>query len=269
MVDQIRFFAGAARVLEGKVDRRVHAGLHVVDPARAGRAGRPGRALELPDDDVGLEVRPGLAAGNTVVLKPSRHDSRVVVLDGREDAGHLPAGRLQPRLRRPRHRRRADRAPDPAARLHHRLDAGRHRRRHRGGRGPEAGPPRARRQGAGRRLRRRRHRGRGRGHLGRRLFNGGQDCTAATRVIAQEGFYDDFVGALTEGGKRHQDRLRRRRRGHPLRPDQQRQPARPHQRPRRPCSRARPGHHRRPPARATAASSTSRPSSPTSSRTTS
>ena len=27
--------------------------------------------MELPDDDVGLEVRPALAAGNTVVLKPS------------------------------------------------------------------------------------------------------------------------------------------------------------------------------------------------------
>ena len=40
MVDQIRFFAGAARVLEGKVDRRVHARLHVVDPPGAGRRGR-------------------------------------------------------------------------------------------------------------------------------------------------------------------------------------------------------------------------------------
>ena len=28
-------------------------------------------------------------------------------------------------------------------------------------------------------------------------FNGGQDCTAATRVIAQAGIYDDFVAALT------------------------------------------------------------------------
>ena len=40
MVDQIRFFAGAARVLEGKASGRVHAGLHLVDPARAGGAGR-------------------------------------------------------------------------------------------------------------------------------------------------------------------------------------------------------------------------------------
>ena len=33
------------------------------------------------------------------------------------------------------------------------------------------------------------------------LFNGGQDCTAATRVIAQEGVYDEFLSALTEAAK--------------------------------------------------------------------
>ncbi len=32
-------------------------------------------------------------------------------------------------------------------------------------------------------------------------FNGGQDCTAATRVIAQAGIYDDFVAALTAKAK--------------------------------------------------------------------
>ena len=37
-----------------------------------------------------------------------------------------------------------------------------------------------------------------RGHLGAGLFNGGQDCTAATRVIVQQGIYDEFVAALTE-----------------------------------------------------------------------
>jgi betaine-aldehyde dehydrogenase len=30
------------------------------------------------------------------------------------------------------------------------------------------------------------------------LFNGGQDCTAATRVIVQAGVYDEFLAALTE-----------------------------------------------------------------------
>ena len=33
------------------------------------------------------------------------------------------------------------------------------------------------------------------------LFNGGQDCTAATRVIVQQGVYDEFVAALTDAAK--------------------------------------------------------------------
>src|SRR5579864_1428108 len=46
--DQIRFFAGAARV---------HEGPHLDDPARADRRLRAGDPVELPDDDGGLEVR--------------------------------------------------------------------------------------------------------------------------------------------------------------------------------------------------------------------
>jgi len=32
-------------------------------------------------------------------------------------------------------------------------------------------------------------------------FNGGQDCTAATRVLAQDGVYDEFLAALTDSVK--------------------------------------------------------------------
>lgn len=32
-------------------------------------------------------------------------------------------------------------------------------------------------------------------------FNAGQDCTAATRVLAAPGIHDDFVAALTEQAK--------------------------------------------------------------------
>ena len=32
-------------------------------------------------------------------------------------------------------------------------------------------------------------------------FNAGQDCTAATRVLAGPGVHDDFVAALTEAGQ--------------------------------------------------------------------
>ena len=44
MVDNLRFFAGAARNMEGKAAGRVHRGLHVDHPPRAGRRGRPDRA---------------------------------------------------------------------------------------------------------------------------------------------------------------------------------------------------------------------------------
>ncbi len=59
MLDQIRFFAGAARVLEGRSAGEYLAGPHLLDPARADRGGRPGDALELPAHDGGLEDRPG------------------------------------------------------------------------------------------------------------------------------------------------------------------------------------------------------------------
>ncbi|MGD9959796.1 gamma-aminobutyraldehyde dehydrogenase [Nocardioides sp.] len=39
------------------------------------------------------------------------------------------------------------------------------------------------------------------GIAGAGLFNGGQDCTAATRVLAGSGIHDDFVAALTEAAK--------------------------------------------------------------------
>ena len=55
--DNLRFFAGAARNLEGKSRRRVHQGLHVDDPARADRDRRRHLPVELPADDGGLEAR--------------------------------------------------------------------------------------------------------------------------------------------------------------------------------------------------------------------
>ena len=69
-------------------------------------------------------------------------------------------------------------------------------------------------------------------------FNAGQDCTAATRVLAGPGVHDDFVAALTEQAKGHPDRHARRR-GRPVRPAQQRRPARPRHRHGRPAARPR------------------------------
>ena len=44
MVDQIRFFAGAARVLEGRAAGEYMTGHTSLDPARADRRRRPGHA---------------------------------------------------------------------------------------------------------------------------------------------------------------------------------------------------------------------------------
>ena len=60
------------------------------------------------------KIAPALAAGNCVVLKPSRHHARLDHAVRRAGPGVPAAGRLQRRLRRPRHRPRAGRAPDPA-----------------------------------------------------------------------------------------------------------------------------------------------------------
>ena len=55
-------------------------------------------------------------------------------------------------------------------------------------------------------------------------FNAGQDCTAATRVIAGPGIYGDFADALAEAAKGTRTGAARRR-GRPLRPAQQPEPA--------------------------------------------
>ena len=172
---------------------------------------------------------PALAAGNTVVLKPSDTTPVVHAAAGRDRRRVPAAGRVQRGLRRPGHRPRAGRAPDPAAGLDHRLDPGRHGGRRRGRARPQAHPPGAGRQGAGAWSsttptsppppRRSPVAG---------YFNAGQDCTAATRVLAGPGVHDDFVAALAEQATRHEDR-RARRRGRALRPAEQRQPARPGQ----------------------------------------
>ena len=98
-------------------------------------------------------------------------------------------------------------------------------------------------------------------------YNAGQDCTAATRVLAGKGVYDDVVSGLAEqakgsGGGRHPGR------GHHARPAELRPPAR--ARGGLPGAQARPrrGRDRRRRARPARASSSSPPWSRASSRTT-
>ena len=174
------------------------AGSHLVDPPRAGRRLRPGHALELPDDDGGLEVRAGARRRQHRGAQAVGHHAGDHAAAGRDRRRVPPAGRVQRRLRRPRHRpgagrrtrpRRWSRSParsGPAWR-----SPGRRRR-------PQAGAPRTRRQGAGHRLRRRRRRAAVAGHRRAGYFNAGQDCTAATRVLAGPGITTTWPTALAE-----------------------------------------------------------------------
>ena len=113
-----------------------------------------------PLNQIAAKVAPALAAGCTVVLKPSEVTPlNAFLLAEVIEAAGLPAGRLQPRHRRRPGRRRGDRRP-PRRRhgLLHRLDPGRAPRlRARRGDG-EAGGDGARRQVAERDPRRRRPR---------------------------------------------------------------------------------------------------------------
>ena len=92
-------------------------------------------------------------------------------------------------------------------------------------------------------------------------FNAGQDCTAATRVLAGPGVHDDFVAALTEQAKDTKT-------GMPDDEDvlygaaQQRQPARPGHRHGRPAARPRAASRPAATGRARPATSTSRPCCP-------
>ena len=129
---------------------------------------------------------PAIAAGNTVVLKPSDTTPVTTLLLAEIAAEFLPPGVLNVVCGDRDTGRALIAHPTPAARVDHRLDPGRHGGRRRGRRRPQAGPPRARRQGAGRRLRRRRHRRRPPpASPGAGYFNAGQDCTAAARVLVQ------------------------------------------------------------------------------------
>ena len=150
--------AGAGGPVGGGVPGRPH----LDDPARADRRLRPGHALELPDDDGGLEDRPGAGRGQHRRAQAVRHHPGVHAAAGR-DRGRVPAaGRAQRDLRRPGHRPGAGRRTTSRRWSRSPARSGRASRSPRGRRGrPQARPPGTGRQGPGRGVRRRRP-GRGR-----------------------------------------------------------------------------------------------------------
>ena len=198
MVDQIRFFAGAARMLEGRSAGEYMRGFTSMirrEPIGVTGAVTP---WNYPMMMAVWKWAPALAAGNTMVLKPS--DTTPVttlmlaelisefvpagvlnVICGDRDTGRALVAHPAPRLVAITGSVRAGRevAAGAAAdlkRVHLEL----------GGKAPivifdDADPAKAAEAIA---------------IAG--YFNAGQDCTAATRVLAAPGVHDDFVGALVE-----------------------------------------------------------------------
>ncbi|MGN6251563.1 MAG: gamma-aminobutyraldehyde dehydrogenase [Marmoricola sp.] len=197
-VDQLRFFAGAARVLEGKA-----AGEYLKDHTSFVRREPIGVVGQVTPWNYPLmmmvwKIAPALAAGNTIVLKPSDTTPAsstmlaelcqeflppgvLNVVTGDRDTGRLVVEHPIPELVAITGSVRAgmEVAASAAAQL---------KRTHLelGGKAPVVVFDDADIEAAAE------------GIAGAGYFNAGQDCTAATRVLAGPGVHDDFVAALTE-----------------------------------------------------------------------
>ena len=200
-VDQLRFFAGAARNLEGR-----SAAEYLADHTsyvRREPIGVIGQVApwNYPLNMAVWKVAPAIAAGNTVVLKPSDTTPLSTLKLAEVAAEFLPAGVLNVVT--------GDRATG-AALLQHatprmvaitgsvragmevaRAAASDLKRVHLelGGKAPaivfdDVDPAAA-----------------AEGIVSAAYFNAGQDCTAATRVIVHESVHDDLVAALVEAAR--------------------------------------------------------------------
>ncbi len=198
MVDQIRFFAGAARVLEGKSAGEYMAGhTSFVRREPVGVIGQV-TPWNYPMMMAVWKFAPAIAAGNTVVLKPSDTTPATTVLMAEIAAEFLPPGVLNVICGDRDTGRALVEHPTPAMvsitgsvragmqvagaaaadvkRVHLEL----------GGKAPVVVFADADLAAAAEAI----------SIAG--YFNAGQDCTAATRVIVAEAVYEDFVAALTE-----------------------------------------------------------------------
>ena len=198
MVDQLRFFAGAARVLEGRAAAEYMAG-HT-SWIRREPIGVVGQVTpwNYPVMMAVWKIAPALAAGNTVVLKPAETTPLTTLLLAEVAAEFLPPGALNVVTGDRDTGRLVVEHPTPALvaitgsvragaevaasaagalkRVHLEL----------GGKAPcivfEDADLEAAVEGLG--------------VAG--FFNAGQDCTAATRVLVHERLHDDFASALAD-----------------------------------------------------------------------
>jgi betaine-aldehyde dehydrogenase len=202
MVDQIRFFAGAARTLEGKAAAEYLTGhTSFVRREPIGVVGQV-TPWNYPMMMAVWKIAPALAAGNTVVLKPS--DTTPVstlrlaelaaevfpagvfnVVCGDRDTGRALVEHPTPQLVAITGSVRAGMqvagsAARDVKRVHLEL----------GGKAPVVVFDDADLDAAAEAI------------AVAGYFNAGQDCTAATRVLAAPRIHDDFVAALTEQARK-------------------------------------------------------------------
>jgi betaine-aldehyde dehydrogenase len=200
-VDQIRFFAGAARVLEGKSAGEYLAGhTSFVRREPIGVVGQV-TPWNYPLMMAVWKIAPALAAGNTIVLKPSDTTPASTVLLAEVCNEFLPPGVLNV-ITGDRDTGRAlveHEVPELVA-ITGSVRAGMEvagsaakqlKRTHLelGGKAPVIVFDDADIEAAAETI------------ASAGYFNAGQDCTAATRVLAGPGVHEEFVAALTEQAK--------------------------------------------------------------------
>jgi betaine-aldehyde dehydrogenase len=200
-IDQVRFFAGAARVLEGR-----SAGEYLAGHTSYVRREPVGVCAQVTPWNYPLmmavwKLAPALAAGNTVVLKPSDTTPVTTLLLAEIAAEFLPPGALNVVCGDRDTGRTLVSHPTPAlvsitgsARAGMQVAeaaAGDLKRTHLelGGKAPVVVFDDADLAAAAEAI------------AVAGYFNAGQDCTAATRVLAGPRVHDDFVAALTDQAK--------------------------------------------------------------------
>jgi betaine-aldehyde dehydrogenase len=201
MVDQVRFFAGAARVLEGR-----SAGEYMAGHTSYVRREPIGVCAQVTPWNYPImmaiwKIAPALAAGNTVVLKPSDTTPASTLLLAEIAGDIFPAGVLNVIAGNRDTGRALIEHPIPqmvsitgsirAGMEVARAAAGDLKRVHLelGGKAPVVVFDDADLEAAAETI------------ATAGYFNAGQDCTAATRVLAGPRVHDDFVGALTDQAK--------------------------------------------------------------------
>ncbi|MBP2379985.1 betaine-aldehyde dehydrogenase [Microbacterium phyllosphaerae] len=200
-IDQLRFFAGAARSLEGRAAGEYLAGhTSFVRREPIGVIGQV-TPWNYPLNMAVWKIAPALAAGNTVVLKPAESTPLTTLLLAEIVAVHTPTGTLNVVLgdrdtgvalvEHPTPQMVAITGSVRAGMAVARSAANDVKRVHLelGGKAPAIVFPDANLDKAAS------------GIITGAFFNAGQDCTAATRVLVHSSVHDEFVAALVEKAK--------------------------------------------------------------------